>query len=565
MNLTWKTWTAFFLLTLMMGLNNIYSTLLTGWGDSGSIVAVVLCLIFLPKSDRNILNYNLGQTIASAGGSVGFAVAILASIYYLYQKTGIAWKPDLIHLSFLMMAVSAMGVAIAAPLRSVIIHWFFPSAIACGTILQAVTSDQPHKRKRAGRIMSIFGLISACLTVPVKTALNPGQNALIDKIALGKTLFLSLDPILYGIGIVVGLRIGSSMAIGSLLHELILSPKFEKSGLASADYIRWIAVGLMTLPAFSSMIFSFLMKHKHTLPPGFFPARPASQDALTPLQLAGIASVFTFAAFVASYEMNHLFFVSWSYTLLAAAIAGPMCFALGKVASETDINPVRLLAITLLFLFSIFEEHSAESLLAIGICGAAFAAVAVDLFYDLRTGYLISANPKQQIFLQFLGIIPVSFATVFFLHLLASHFNFGDGEYFPAPGAVIWATMAEGFASGAGALPLGVWAALAIASIVGTILSFFENWDKTRNYSLSSFALGISLLLPFEMCAAIFGGSVLRQITVMFGRRYGFDFEKQIKEDAFQAGSAIIAASSLAGILAVILITIGFLSIPKAN
>ncbi|NGX43500.1 MAG: hypothetical protein K940chlam7_01798 [Chlamydiae bacterium] len=66
MQLTIRTWITFFLLAIVMGLNNIYSTLLTGWGEGGSIVSVILCLLFLTKYQRNIINYNLGQTMASA-------------------------------------------------------------------------------------------------------------------------------------------------------------------------------------------------------------------------------------------------------------------------------------------------------------------------------------------------------------------------------------------------------------------------------------------------------------------------------------------------------------------
>ena len=150
--LTLRTWLTFFGLAILMGLNNIYSTLLTGWGEGGSIVAVILSLLFLAKNERSILNYNLGQTMASAGGSVGFAVSIIASIYYLQPD----WNPPLIELSIMVMGLSVMGVAFAAPLRSTIVHWFFPSAVACATILKAVTSDNHNERVHHGDLRIAF-------------------------------------------------------------------------------------------------------------------------------------------------------------------------------------------------------------------------------------------------------------------------------------------------------------------------------------------------------------------------------------------------------------------------
>lgn len=550
MKLSLRTWITFFLLAILMGLNNIYSTLLTGWGEGGSIVAVILCLLFLGKSQRNIINYNLGQTMASAGGSVGFTVAIVASIYYIQPD----WDPPLFTLALMIMGLSLMGVAMAAPLRRYIVHWFFPSAVACATILRAVTSEKLEERKRARNIMGTSGLLSALLTLPTKVAIKEGGQALWHKISLPAGLGISLDPLLYGIGIVIGPRIGLSMLLGALLHHFFLIPSFAGS---VEEYARWIAVGLMTLPAFTSMLFSLLLKSHETLPPGFHPKEYGS--TLSKGQWGLIFSIFIAALLVTIACMHSIFDVNFSYVIAGTCIAGPLCFALGKVASETDINPVRLLAIMLLFIFSLIGSHGPVALLAIGVSGAALAAIAVDLFYDLRTGYLIGANPKQQIVMQFLGVLPVSLVSVFFLHLLATKFGFGEGKYFPAPGAVIWATMAKAFSEGGTAVAPGVWKATAIASGIGILLSLLENWKPSRALTPSSFAIGIALLLPLEMSIAICAGSLIRLSVITLASD-----KKQTTENAFQAGSAIFAASALAGIVAVGLITLGLLYLPRS-
>jgi len=129
MPLSPRTWITFFVLAILMGLNNVYSALLTGWGDGGSIVAAILCLLLLPSNDATIHNYNLGQTIASAGGSVGFTVAILASIYVWHAQNGETWQPELFPLALLIAAVALMGVVVAVPMRRYIIHWFSPARL----------------------------------------------------------------------------------------------------------------------------------------------------------------------------------------------------------------------------------------------------------------------------------------------------------------------------------------------------------------------------------------------------------------------------------------------------
>ena len=269
-NLTPTTWFTFFAMSLLLGLTNIYSTLLTGWGDGGSIVAVILCLLFLSKSQRNIINYNLGQTMASAGGSVGFSVAIIASIYYHQAEQGIAWQPSLWRLSLLVMALSVIGVAIAVPFRRYTVKWFFPSAVACATILRAVTSESKEERQRTAKIMGFSGLISALFTLPTKAAIAPGGGALLKKLTSIPHFPISLDPLLYGIGLVIGPRIGTSLLLGGLLGSLWLAPKF---GAQSQDFLRWIAVGFMTLPAFTSLLSLFHSRKSTICRPAFNPKR----------------------------------------------------------------------------------------------------------------------------------------------------------------------------------------------------------------------------------------------------------------------------------------------------
>lgn len=562
MQLTLLTWITFFLLAIIMGVNNIYSTLLTGWGDGGSIVAVILCLVFLSRKQRSIINYNLGQTMASAGGSVGFSVAMIAAISYIYQERGEVWNPPLIDLSLLIMAFAIMGVALAAGFRRVIVKWFFPQAVACATILRAVTSDDHNERAHARRIMGISGFLSAALTIPAKVALQPGKPALWSKITFSNGVAMSLDPLLYGIGIVVGTRIGLSIILGAIANKLYITPSLVNEAVDIGEYTRWIAVGLMTLPAFTSVVFAYLMKSERRLPPGFSPKADDKEDRLSLQLIIGLVGIFSVALLVTIYEMDLIFGVPWTYVVFGALLAGPMCFALGKVASETGINPIRLLAIVLLFLFSLFERHEPVALLAIAVSGGTYASVAVDLFNDLRTGYLIRANPKQQILLQMLGVIPVAFATVYFLDLLTENFGLGEGQYFPAPSALIWATMAEAFSGNVEPLSKGVWMATCIASVIGIVLSFFENWKVTQAYTPSAFALGISMLLPFEMSAAICCGSLIRGIVIYIGRYRGGDREHVAREGAFQAGSAIFAASSIAGIIAILLITTGIVYLP---
>lgn len=558
MGLSVMTWITFVLLAIAMALNNIYSTLITGWGDGGSIIAVVLAVIFLSRKQGSIINYNLGQTMASAGGSVGFTTSILASIYIVNP----GWKPDLFTLGILILSTSMLGVIVAIPVRKITVKWFFPSGVACATILKGVTGSDPKERKEALGIMGISSVISALLTLPTKISLSKGGAAMWSKISLPAGLGISLDPLFYGIGIVVGPRIGLSMIASILISTFVMVPELKDAGVKGVgDYVKWVAVGLMTLPAFASMWLAWKFKVRREVPKIFTPRELDEKDKFTGYELAALAAVTLASIAGATYSMNSLFDVGIGYVLAGFLIGGALCLMLGRVTGETDINPVRLLAIVLLVIFSAVAKHSPMALLAMGISGAALASVAVDLFQDLRTGYLIGARPKPQVLVQFCGVAVAAFAAVYFLDYLAGDYGFGEGKYFPSPGAVIWATMGKAFSEGTGSLPIGVWKAFGWASVVGLVLALMEAWPKTRRFAPSPFGAGIALLLGFDMCAAIFLGGMMRVIFVWLAEKKGAN-----KDDAvgwcFQGGSAIFAAAAFTGIIAILLISLGVVHLP---
>lgn len=554
-----RTWVTFVILAIAMGLINIYSTLLTGWGDGGSIIAAILCAMIMSRREGTAVNYNLGQTMASAGGSVGFATTLLAAVYVINPE----WNPPLLELGLLVMSVSLLGVLIAVPLRPIIVNWFFPSAVAVGTLLMSITSTDPSKRQRAFKVLGISGGISALLTFPTKVGNAAGaEKAILSNFTFGK-LSISLNPLLYGIGLIIGPRIGISMLLGALGATFIFVPQLEAAEVSDiGNYVKWAAVGLMTLPAFSSMLFAFVFKSEPELPPIFAELGPPKESKFSRAELTALGLTALFASLITAVMMWRIFEVNPLYVLFSLALGAPLCVMLGKVASETDINPVRLLSIVLLAILSVVSSFGAVALLGLAIFGGAVASVAVDLFYDLRTGRLVGANPKHQIMVQMLGVMVTALITVFFLDYLAIQHGFGEDKYFPAPGAVVWAQMAEAFATGGSNLTSGIWWTLGITSIVGMVMSFFANFPKTRRFAPSAFAMGIALLLPFEMAPAIFLGSLGRFFIMHRVRKADKNIQGQRLNDVYQGGSAIFAAAALMGIVVLGLAAVGVVHLP---
>lgn len=555
--LTIRTVVSFLVGASVMALINIYMVLLTAWADNGAIVAVFICLLLLGKNQRNIIILNLGQTAISAGGATGFTVSICAT-YYILDPT---WQPPLFKFSLLVMAMTMLGVALAVPLRRAIIDWFWPTGVACAVVLKAVTSDDPSERRRALAIMGITGGVTSVFSFLGKVATTKGGPAILGKISLpwagfGKGLAISVDPMMYGLGLLIGPRIATSMLIGALLVPFAIMPLFEKYEIAGS-HLLWISIGLLTFPAISSIIFKLKFMESQKLTGKFSPRGWRQEDRLTPKELI-LMGVQTLVAFlIASAIIKSVFGVAIGSLIIAAIISIPLCIMLARVCSVTDINVVRLMGMVLVVVFAIFTGYGEFGILTIGVFGAAIASVGVDLCYGFRTGNLVNAPPKPQIKWQFLGIIPAAFAGVYFLHLLHEHFGFGKDEFFPAPGAQAWAGMVRGVS---GSVEPEIWMTFGIVSVIGVGISFFEAWPRTSRFTPSPFAMGIALLVGFEMSSAICLGGVIRLVWNYIGQRRGT--EDQANNDAFQTGTAAFAAAAFMGIIAMILIAVGFFHLP---
>src|SRR4030095_890705 len=107
-------------------------------------------------------------------------------------------------------------------------------------------------------------------------------------------------------------------------------------------------------------------------------------------------------------------------------VAWPMCIVNGRVNGDTDINPVRLVAVVLLATLTwIIAGAHAITLLGMAIIGGTMASVAVDMCQEYRTGYLLDADPVPMLSVQVLGAIAGSIVAIPVLSLLIGQLGIG--------------------------------------------------------------------------------------------------------------------------------------------
>jgi len=561
-------WLLFILLACVLAATNIYTTLLIGWSDTGAIISALLSMLVLGAMSRkkpSIFTINIGQSTASGGGSVGFAVGTYACV----KLVDPAFDPPWWQIIPLFAAMGTFGALVAATVRPMMVRYFFPTGTACAVIQRTVTKEMaPGEKNRPMMLLKIWGAIACLAAIPTKIKLAAtAEHALLKPISLwgegAKEVSLGVDPLFYGIGLVVGPRIGLGMLIGGLLGPLLLAPWLE--GLVPADTVpyvewkRWIAIAVLTLPTFATIGLAYMYRTPHSVPPGFQAGRtrfvvPSSGRKLwIVLVLASAAAIAFFAQLV--------FDLPAYASVVTMLVAWPMCIVNGRVNGDTDINPVRLVAVVLLatLTWMIAGAH-AITLLGMAVIGGTMAAVAVDMFQEYRTGYLLDADPVPMLSVQVLGAIAGSIVAIPVLAVLIQQLGLGPDSKLPAPGAQIWAAMGEAMAGGFHPSALLIrW--ILIISGVGCVYAWLTVWPVTGAFMPSLFGIGIGMLLPIDNSVGIFAGGLLHWLLARFMVRGATPEERQassasVRNDMMLAGAAIFAAAAVMSILIVILFTV---------
>ena len=73
------------LLAIVMVIFNIYMGLKTGWGQGGSLIAVIVSFAIIRSLGKSYtpLENNMTQTMASAGGSIGNIVNVIPALFLM--------------------------------------------------------------------------------------------------------------------------------------------------------------------------------------------------------------------------------------------------------------------------------------------------------------------------------------------------------------------------------------------------------------------------------------------------------------------------------------------------
>jgi OPT family oligopeptide transporter len=218
-----------------------------------------------------------------------------------------------------------------------------------------------------------------------------------------------------------------------------------------------------------------------------------------------------------------------------------------RATGESDITPIGPMGkVTQLFYGAVAPANSVTNLMTAGVT-ANVAGSSADLLTDLKSGYLLGANPRKQFIAQFLGIFAGTLVVVPAYYLLVPDAASLGTDRWPAPSAQVWAAVARLLAHGVHSLHPTAQMAILIGGALGIVLPLLEaSFPKLAPFLPSPMGLGLAMVIPFFNSLSMFIGAV---IAILYAKHD----KKKAERYVVPVASGLIAGESLMGIVVALL------------
>ena len=245
--------------------------------------------------------------------------------------------------------------------------------------------------------------------------------------------------------------------------------------------------------------------------------------------------------------------------LWAGFLTLPLAFFMGVVAArvtgETDTTPTKALGpVTQLIYGAIRPGDMTANIMGANVTGGV-GLHSADLLTDLKSGYLLGANPRQQFIGQLFGCVAGAAIIVPAFNLIIPDTAMLGGEQFPAPSAQVWAGVSKILSTGLGALHPTARLAMAIGAAFGLVMLLLDRFLPKRVHPFlpSAAGIGLAMVIPGTSSIGFFLGSA---IAAIFRRVDG----KLAERVNTPVGSGFLAGESLMGVAIALLVAFGFLA-----
>jgi uncharacterized oligopeptide transporter (OPT) family protein len=238
---------------------------------------------------------------------------------------------------------------------------------------------------------------------------------------------------------------------------------------------------------------------------------------------------------------------------VAVLLAFVLCLVAARITGETDVTPTGAMGkVVQLTYGGLMPQKAVPNLMTASITSGSASACA-DLLNDLKSGYLLGANPRRQFAAQFLGIFTGTIATVIGYRVLvpdASKLPIDgvDNPAFAAPAAVQWKAVADLLTKGLDNFHPAHQSAIVVGLILGTILTLVEKLSSKefKKWLPSPTGFGLGFILPFANNLSFFLGG----LAILIWSKAA---PKNEEEYGVATASGIIAGAAILGVIVAML------------
>ncbi len=580
-NLTVRAVVVGMLIGAAMCLSNIYVFFKTGWSMGVTLTACILAFgsfqllqaLRLVKKPLGVLENNALTTVASGAGYMTGG-GNMAAFGALLMVTTV--RPDSTAMIAWFGVIAAMGVFAAIPIKRQLINQeglAFPTGTATAETIRSI-----HDAAAGGGAGKAAWLAGSAIFAAVLTWFRDAWHWIPATIGLpvtlaGRalaewTLAFKAEVVLLGGGALMSFRTGWSLLLGGLLTYGVLGPALIAHGIittvsykAIVAWTLWPGAAILVASGLTSFALDYRSIARSFTGLTRLFRKKSGTEADT-----GIAAVecpewwfplgFVVLAPVVTGLMVWLFQIPFWAGLVAVPLAVVMGFVAARVTGETDVTPTKALGPVTQMIYGIITPGNvAGNIMSANVTGG-IGLHAADLLTTLKSGWLLGAKPRHQLYAQLFGVAVGAIVVVPAFNLILPDPSVLGGEAWPAPSCVVWAGVSEVFSHGIGALHPTSKTAILVGLTLGVALALLEKFapKKLRPLLPSPSGLGIALVIPGSNCIAMFLGAAVAELM----RRKAPELAEKT---VVPVASGLIAGESLMGILIAIMIVAGL--IPK--
>jgi uncharacterized oligopeptide transporter (OPT) family protein len=571
-------------LGVILSFANVYIGLKTGWFFSMALAASLasfaswqlLASLRIVRSPLTLLETNCMQSTASSAAYatgnmvVGVIPAMLLISITAAQPRGV--QPHWAALAAWIACIGALGVTLAIPLKRQMINRErlpFPSGTAAAIMLHGMYRATGAIRQRTRLLLGAIGVGAA---LPMLRdlrgfALITPSSRLFDWLppiaaagsmwpASAAGLVLDHSLLLVAAGVFVGVRTTVWMFIGGLVTAFVLGPMALEVGATTRLDMAWAEIGIwIGAPLLVTYAIVALLGNWRAIGRTFSARRadqaPDADDMSAqieiPLQWFWLGFVVCGTSAVVLGRV--LFDVPVVLGALAVAMSLVFSMVACRITGETDITPGGPMGKLTQLVFGVLRpQHPSTNLMTAAMTHASSVAAA-DLLNDLKSGYLLGANPRRQFIAQAIGIFAGTGASVLAYFILipdAVALTGSDGQpaQFAAPAAHQFRAIAELLQHGLADLHPMHRSLVLAGAITGVIVSAVERLAPrtVARWLPSAAGLGLGLLLPLATSLAMVLGAVLAALAI----RVRPDASERV---VWPVSAGLLAGESLAGVV----------------